>query len=62
MFAGIMSSLIHSTDRRGQSSRHDGVFRKDVRDWVESSDFREFLDEKIRFETPRTCSRSCCTH
>ena len=53
MFAGIMSSLIATALIEGGKKLGTMVFReKDVRDWVESSDFREFLDEKIRFETP----------
>lgn len=53
MFAGIMSSLIATALIEGGKKFGTMVFReKDVRDWVESSDFREFLDEKIRFETP----------
>ncbi len=53
MVAGIISNLIAAALIEGGKKLGTMVFREeDIRDWVESPDFRESLAAKIRFETP----------
>ena len=53
MITGIMSGLIVPALIEGGKKFGTMVFREeDIRDWVDSSDFREYLDEEVLFEAP----------
>ena len=53
MITEIMSSLIASVLINGSKRLGAKMFREeDIRDWMSSSDFAGFVDEKICFEAP----------
>ena len=53
MLVDIVSGLITTALIEGGKNLGAKMFREeDIRDWMSSSDFAEFFDEKIRFEAP----------